>query len=240
MTNIVPLNSTKHLNTEIKESKNFSRFKTQSLIPVVVQEFAVLATEFPIVFVKNDKNGQFAPIAMMGIKNNVNLYCQTKNWQSAVTPIGFRNAPLSLMKASSNSEEAIVFIDEESDLVSSSNGNKLFDASGEQSEYLKKRSNDLMNLANFTQQTEAITAYFANLKLLAPKQLSVKLNDNNPQVNIDGVFIIDEEALNKLSIDEFLAIKNKGLLPLIYAHLTSLHQIGRLIIKQNELDNIQA
>ncbi|MBW8184431.1 SapC family protein [Shewanella nanhaiensis] len=236
MTNISPLNSSKHLNTYIKESKDFSRFAAQSLIPVVVQEFAVLATEFPIVFVKNAENGQFTPIAMMGIKNNVNLYCQTKNWEASVTPIGFSKAPLSLMQTSKESDEVMVFIDEDSKLVTSGEGNKLFDDSGEQTEYLKKRSNALLDLASFTQQTAAITQYFAELNLLAPKQLTVKLNSDSPEVNIDGVYIIDEQILNELNDEAFLTLKSKGLMPLIYAHLTSLHQIGRLITKQNELD----
>ncbi|MBE7215613.1 SapC family protein [Shewanella benthica] len=239
MTNISPLNSTKHLDIAIKESNDHSRFSEQSLIPIVVQEFAVLATEFPIVFVKNTENGQFTPIAMMGIKSNFNLYCQSNNWSAAVTPVGFSNAPLSLMQTSKNSDEIMVCIDDESELVSSE-GNKLFDASGEQTEYLKKRSNALLDLASFTQQTNGITKYFAELKLLTPKQLTVKLSDESLNVNIDGVYIIDEKALNELKDEDFLTLKNKGLLPLIYAHLTSLNQIARLIIKQNEFDNLQS
>lgn len=237
MTNISPLNSTKHLDICIKESKDYSRFSAQSLIPVVVQEFAVLATEFPIVFVKNAETGQFTPIAMMGIKNNFNLYCQTENWQSSVTPIGFSKAPLSLMQTSENSDEVMVFIDEDSELVSSAEGEKLFDKSGEQTEYLKKRSSALLDLASFTQQTASITKYFADLSLLTPKQLTVKLNHDSPNVNIDGVYIIDEKVLGELKDDDFLGLKSKGLLPLIYAHLTSLHQIARLISKQNNFDS---
>ncbi|MFT5704483.1 MAG: hypothetical protein ACI8SK_000430 [Shewanella sp.] len=240
MTNISPLSSTEHLNTSIIESKDYRRFAEQSLIPVVVQEFAVLATEFPIVFVKNTENGQFLPIAMMGIKNDFNLYCQTKDWGASVTPIGFSKAPLSLMQTSQNSDEVMVFIDEDSELVTTNEGNRLFDGSGEQTEYLKKRSNTLLDLASFTQQTVAITKYFADLNLLTPKQLTVKLSSDSPQVNIDGVYIIDEKALNELKDEEFLILKNKGLVPLIYAHLTSLHQIARLITKQNELDKAQS
>ncbi len=236
MTNISPLNSTKHLNISLKESNDYSRFSAQSLIPVIVQEFAVLATEFPIVFVKNSENGRFTPIAMMGIKNNLNLYCQSNSWTPSVTPAGFTNAPLTLMQTSQNSDEVMVCIDEESDLVSTVEGNKLFDASGEQTEYLKKRSNALLDLASFTQQTRDITKYFADLNLLTPKQLTVKLNSDSPKVNIDGVYTIDEKALNELKDEDFLTLKNKGLMPLIYAHLTSLHQIARLIIKQNQHD----
>ncbi|MCL1138944.1 SapC family protein [Shewanella pneumatophori] len=236
MANIVPLNSTAHLNSLVKESKDYSRFKNQSLIPVVAQEFATLANEFPIVFVKNSESGQFTPIAMMGIKTDENLYCQTETWTSSVTPLAFSKAPLSLMKTSEESEELMVFVDEDSELLNTTKGNRLFDDAGEQSEYLKQRSNALLDLAGFTQQTSAITKYLAELKLLTPKQLTVKLSKNSEDVNINGIYIVDEKALNELKDEDFIAIKNKGLLPLIYAHLTSLHQIARLITKQRSLE----
>ena len=53
MTNIVPLNHQQHATLKIQDKKDFTRFKEQHLIPVVVQDFIPLAAEFPIVFVKN-------------------------------------------------------------------------------------------------------------------------------------------------------------------------------------------
>ncbi|MGS0679612.1 SapC family protein [Shewanella sp. 125m-7] len=236
--NIVPLNSDNHLNLLISESQDYSRFADQNLIPVVFHEFHQLATEFPLVFVKNSETGQFIPVAMMGIKNSLNLYCQTSDWPAAVRPRGFNNAPLSLVKTSQDSDNVLVCIDTSSSLVTESNetAQRVFNDDKEQSEYLKKRTQALLEIAAFNEQTNNICQLIASKELFTVKQLTVKLAQSQQPINIDGVYVIDEQTLNQLSNEEFLSLKEKGLLPLIYAHLLSLQQIPRLIEKQNEYD----
>jgi len=237
MSKIIPLNNEIHNKLKVITSTDYSRFKNQHLIPVIAQDFLTLATEFPIVFVKNSETEQFISVAMMGIKNGINLYCQDKHWTSAVTPIAFNNAPLSLTKPSPDGEEVMVCFDESSPLVSESNGEALFNDNGEQSNYLKQRSQMLVQVADATMQTQAIVQYFAEKGLLVAKQLTVKLANEQEPFVVNGAYIIDEQALNSLTTEEFVLLRSKGLLPLIYAHLTSLHQITRLARKQDQLDN---
>ena len=233
---IAPLNSDKHLNIEIIESQDFRRFSKQHLIPVVFHEFQHLATEFPLVFVKNTETGQFIPVALMGIKSGLNLYCQQQDWQTIMRPMGFNNAPLSLVKSDSNSENVMVCVDESSELVVESGGQRLFNDNKEQSDYLKARAKALVDIASYSQQTSNICQFLASKELLTSKQLNVKLLKDEQAINIDGVYIVDEKKLNELSNEDFLTLKEKGLLPLIYAHLTSLQQLARLIDKQNQYD----
>ena len=54
--------------------------------------------------------------------------------------------------------------------------------------------------------------------------------------NIDGIYVIDEKALNELPDEDFLAFRKQGLLPLIYAHLSSLQQLRRISELQYEAD----
>lgn len=233
---IAPLSSEKHLNIEIKESHDFRRFSEQHLIPVVFHEFQHLATEFPLVFVKNSETGQFIPVALMGIKNGLNLYCQQQDWPAVLRPMGFNNAPLSLMKTDEKSENVMVCVDESSELVVAHGGQRLFNEAKEQSDYLKARTKALIDMASYSQQTSNICQFLAAKELLIEKQLGVKLLKDKQAINIDGVYIIDEKKLNELSNEDFLTLKEKGLLPLIYAHLTSLQQLARLIDKQNQYD----
>jgi hypothetical protein len=237
--NIVPLNSDKHLQIAITESKDYRRFAEQHLIPVVFHEFQHLGSEFPLVFVKNSETGQFIPVALMGIKNGLNLYCQQDNWQPVIRPLGFNNAPLSLVKTNEKSEDVMVCIDEDSELIVDNSGHRLFNDNKEQSEYLKSRTQALLDIASYSQQTASICQFLASKELLTPKQLSVKLLKNEQVINIDGVYIVDEKQLNNLSDENFLLLKNKGLLPLIYAHIISLQQLPRLIEKQNQYDMSQ-
>lgn len=233
---MTPLNNKQHANLKIQQSNDVSRFKKQHLIPITVQDFIPLSTEFPVVFVKNEETGQFTSVAMMGIRSGINLYCQDVNWSCAVAPIGFHNAPLSLVKTSENSDEVIVCFDEKSSLISTDKGEALFDEEGQQTGFLNRKTQALLNVAEFTEQTQAIINILAQKKLLTSKQLNVKLTSEQEPVLISGIYLIDEKALNALSTEEFEDFRTKGLLPLIYAHLASLHQITRLTMKQNEFE----
>lgn len=234
MSTAIPLTNESHRQVRIVSNEDYSRFKTAHIIPVVASEIPVLASEFAIVFVKNSETEKYTPAAMMGLKPGENLYCQSKYWQPAVKPLGFSNAPLSLVKTSENSDEVMVFIDPESDLVSNEDGERLFADSGEQTEYLKKRTDALLDVAALTQQTEVITEYLANLNLLKPQKLSIQLPEQ-ANINIDGIYVIDDNSINSLSDEQFLELRKKGLLALIYAHRASLSQVARLIKHYSKL-----
>jgi hypothetical protein len=234
---MIPLNNKKHANIKIKKNNDVSRFKKQQLIPVTLQDIIPLSGEFPIVFVKNEETGQFSCVAMMAIRPNLNLYCQEVKWSHHVLPLGFNNSPFSLVKKSEQSDEAIVCIDESSPLVNPDVGDLLFDEEGNQTEYLKKRSEALLQIAQFTQQTSNVIQLFAQKKLLVSKKLNIQLIQESEPVELSGLYLIDEKVLNALPKEDFEELRVKGLLPIIYAHLASLHQITRLTIKQNSFDN---
>jgi len=236
MTNIIPLHHQTHASLKVKNSNDFTRFKEQHLIPVVIQDFIPLASEFPIVFVKNTETGQFTAVAMMGIKPNINLYCQTPSWSAEVIPSSFFNYPFSLARQNEDKDDCFVCIDTESALVNEAQGQALFDEKGEQTDYLKARTEHLLNIAQRHEQAANITQYFASKKLLTLKTLNLNLGENQ-KFTLDGLYVIDEKKLDALSDDEFNELRSKGLLPIIYAHLSSMHQIARLAKKQINLDN---
>jgi hypothetical protein len=234
MNNLVPLNNVKHAKVKIKPSTDYSRFKDQQLVPVVLTEFTRMASEFPIVFVKNTDTGQFVAVAMMGLKAQQNLYCQYSIWTAPVTPLSFTNAPFSFAKESETSEKMTLCLNEECELVNKKSGEALFTNEGEQTNYLKKRTESLLNFVEASQQTQVIIQLLADKKLFTQRQFTVKLAADSEPCKIEGMYIIDEQVLNKLSNKNFNDLKTKGLLGLIYAHLTSIHQITRLVEKHQQ------
>ncbi|MCJ8303190.1 SapC family protein [Shewanella sp.] len=235
MTQITPLNNEHHSNLKITSSTDFSRFKEQHLIPLIAHDFIPLASEFSIVFVKNEETGQFTAVAMMGIKPGINLYCQDDKWEPSVMPSSFLNSPLSLHIQDENSDDCFVGIDLDSPLVSTDNGQALFNSEGEQTDYLKSRTEHLLDVTGKYEQTQKITQHLASKRLLTLKKLNINLGKDEKYA-IDGLYIIDENVLNDLCQDDFNDLREKGLLPLIYAHLSSMHQIGRLAKKQIQFD----
>jgi len=233
---VVPLNQEKHANVRLIESNDFSRFKNQHLIPVIAQDVFALAAEFPIVFVKNSESDEFVMVALMGLKDNQNLFCQDTEWKSHVAPSSFTSAPLSVALIEKGSDQVVVCIDEDSPLVSQTQGESLFSEDGEKTEYLQKRIESVMRIAEQTVQTQNLCKLFATKNLLSSHQLTIKHREDAPQYLIEGIYTVDDKLLDKMPIEEFADLRKNSLLPLIYAHLTSLNQFRRLSLLQYQAD----
>jgi len=232
----VPLQNDKHAKLKITESSDYTRYKDLHLIPILAQDFFTLCAEFSLVFVKDSRGEQFVPVAIMGLREGHNLFCQTQEWKSRVIPIRFNNAPFSMVRVDSTGDQLAVLIDEESSMLSETEGESLFKEDGEKTAYLEQRIEDVMTTAEQTVQTEAICKLFKEKDLLATKQLQLQHRQDSPRYNIDGIYTIDEKRLNALSEDDFLDLRKQGMIPLIYAHLSSLQQLRRVSEMQYNAD----
>ena len=238
MSTPVPLASDKHAELKVKQSGDYTRYKNQNLIPIVVKDFYTLAAEFPLVFVMGQNPGEFVPVAIMGLKDGYNLYCQTEHWGAQVVPVSFNNAPFSIARVEQDQDQFVVLIDEDSPLVSKTDGEAIFADNGEKSEYMQQRVDALMDITQQTIQTQKVCKLFSTKNLLITHQIQMRHRPDGVLYKIDGIHIIDEPALNALSDEDFLALRRQGLLPLIYAHLASLQQLRR--ISQLQYDSDQA
>ncbi len=232
----VLLNFKQHGNLRLRELRDFTKFRTMHLVPVVFHEFYGLATEFPLVFVRNSETGGFVPVALMGLSKGHNLYCQQPEWKSSFVPTTFTLAPLSVQRLPENEEEAVIAIDEESDLVSETTGEPMFTADGEYTEYLKARINHVVTVTRQSLQSAALCQWLTEKNLFRSKPLAFQLSRNATRYELEGVYSVDEEALAKLSDEEYLELRRRGVMPLIYSHLTSVHQFDRLLRLQTQAD----
>jgi len=232
----VPLQNDRHAKLKIIESGDYTRYKDQHLIPVLAKDFFTLCAEFPVVFVKDSGGEQFVPVAIMGLREGHNLFCQTEEWKARVIPVRFNNAPFSIVRVDDKSDQLAVLVDEESAMFSETEGEPLFKEDGEKTAYLEKRMDSILNTAQQTVQTEGICKLLKEKDLLATQQLQLQHRQDSPRYNIDGVYTIDEKKLNELPDEDFLDLRKQGLIPLIYAHLSSLQQLRRISEMQYNAD----
>ena len=236
MTQIVPLTHEKHGNLRLREQRDFSDHKKTNFVPVVFQEFSALATEFPLVFVRNKKTGDFVPSAIMGLDRETNLYCQTSTWEPTFIPTSFTLAPLVVTQLGLDGEEPVIAIDEESSLLSDTIGEKLFDADGEASKYLKMKIENVVKVTEQSIQALEICRYMAEKQLLTSRTLKLQYSEESQKYEVEGVFVIDEQVLKSLPDQQFKELHQRGLLAMIYAHLVSLQQVHRLSRMQHQYD----
>ncbi|PCI07060.1 multidrug transporter [bacterium] len=236
MSSPVPLLNDKHANLKVISTGDYTRYKENHLISIVTQDFFTLTAEFPLVFVKGNEANEFIPVAIMGLREGQNLYCQTEKWIGQVIPLSFGSAPFSIARTSPESEEFAVLIEEDSPLVSDTEGEALFTESGERTEYLERRVESMTQLAQHILHTKAVCKLLADNKLFSTQRLQLKHRPDAKTYNIDGVYTVNEEALNGLPDEDFLKLRTSGLLPMIYAHLSSLQQLRRISQMQYEAD----
>ncbi|WP_438865439.1 SapC family protein [Neptunicella sp.] len=229
---IVPLNKEQHAKTRIKASTNFAHGAGQHLIPVVIHEYVQVSSELPIIFVKESPESErFISCTLMGLSQGENLYCGGDTWDEPYVPAALRNYPLSIAKADAEGKELLVCVDESSNLVNKKEGELLFDAKGEQTDFLKKRTEQTGRFIENMQITANFINFLKEKELLVSNDLTVKL-ENGDNYNINGIYRIDEEKLAKMDAKDFEDIRQRGLLPAIYAHLNSLQQIQRVARKK--------
>lgn len=223
--NIVPLQKDIHAGVRIDDT-DMSQLAGQHLAPVILHEFTRLASEYPVAFVKNVETGQFQSVCVLGVKPKENRFIKDGRWLGGYLPMSLRQAPLCLVPAAGNSEQFMVGINETSSRISLDQGQPLFTENGEETEYFHARRQALIDYFENERVSQQITQFIAQSGLLVEQE--VTLNSQGENLVINGVYIIDEQKLGALSDTDFLSLRNKGVLPALYAQLISLQQLQRL------------
>ena len=221
-----------HNQIKIKHSNDYQHAKDQQVVPLIVHEFARASAEMPIVFVKNSETGEFQAVALLGLSQNENLFYSEKKWLSPYLPALISHHPFALIPSQNDENQLQMVLKEDSHLVSKTDGDLLFDDEGNETEYLTKRKNSLGNYFESNHVTKAFIKQLSDKSLLSQQNLSLDLNGE--KIAINGVYLVDEKALNSLSDEDFLELRKKGYLAPIYSHLSSLHQLSRLAKLKSE------
>jgi hypothetical protein len=197
---------------------------------VAAAEFGDVAREFPIVFVRagDDGDGQpaIAPVAVFGLVQHQNLYVEGTQWRAAYMPATLRAYPFCIGRV--DAERFAICFDVAWAGLSGTEGEPLFDASGEQSPYLKEVQTQLETLEAEVQRTRLICRRLRELELLRDMRFNATLPDGS-QLGVDGFLTVDETKLNELSEAAVVELHRNGLLALVHAHHVSLGNMRRLL-----------
>lgn len=228
MSKMVALDKNRHRNYRIEQG-DLGHSAGQQSCPALMGEFAQLAAEYPIVFVRSGDGDELRSIAMLGIKPGKNLFWQNNQWQGAYVPAALRAHPFATAGIGGQGDQFAICLDESSSRVMSSGvaGEPLFDNKGEQTEYLANISCFLAELRTQVSLSNDFVRYLNENALLEEQVVLVNL-PGGVDHRLTGVFRVSEKALNGLSDGDFLALRKRGYLPAIYTHLNSLRQVNNL------------
>lgn len=193
-------------------------------------EFGDVARDFPIVFVNagEDEAGQpaIAPIAVLGMVQNDNLFVENKAWRAQYMPAVLANYPFAVGRL--DAERFAICFDAAWAGLSGTEGEPLFTPEGEPSDFLKRVQAQLETLEGEIQRTKLMCRRLRELDLLRDMRFDATLPDGR-KFAVDGFLTVDEKKLNNLDATDVLDLHRNGLLGLVHAHYVSMGNMRKLL-----------
>ncbi|WOH37758.1 SapC family protein [Thalassotalea fonticola] len=230
MADIQAINNKIHSNIKIKHNPALAQSANRHFVPLVVQEFAAASQDFPIVFIKDSETGQFRAIALLGLKPEENLFVSEDSWLATYKPQSLSLYPF-LFSQQEGSDQGVLCFDVESDLVNEEEGDALFDSDGKQSTWLNNKAESVVKFIENNYATQGFIKMLIERDLLTAQTLNLKL-ENEQEYALNGLYTINEKALNELSDEQFSILRTSGALKAIYASLLSMQCIHNLASKK--------
>lgn len=226
MTNLVNLDRVAHRNLRVVEERAFSVCKELTSCAVSLNEIARLVVEYPIVFAKNGETGEFVCIVLFGVSPETNLYWENDRWNSHTVPMNVGRQPFFVTFSEpaggdSPTQQGITCIDLDNPGVQAITGEALFDGDGDYTPYLRHKMNLLAELIDGERRSRLFTARAAELGLIRPIQLELKIPGSETR-KFSGLYSIDEQKLRSLDATTAGELNSSGYLHAMYAMLSSL------------------
>ena len=235
MTQLVELNPEKHGDFKVKNNSALMVAKNQHTIGLRVTELSKASCNFPIFFSRMDETGDWSLSAITSYHVDSNLFIQKGHWLATYYPSAMQTFPIFLMNKPSAEKNYTLGIIEDNPAFSKDEGEPLFDEKGNASIYLSRAKALLENGINDTVHTFQFLEAIKQHDLFKALDLQVQYVDGTLNT-IKGLHSVDEEKLANLKAEDYLALREKGYLPAIYAMLTSLYQLNALLRMHNNVE----
>lgn len=230
--NFVPLDKEKHKDLKIAVTTAFSFAKNTHLAAASIREFAQLAATMPLVFIEDTAAKRHHVVTVLGLEQGQNLFLTGDKWAGPHVPMNILRYPFDVRP---DGDKLGIFIDENTDLASDE-GQPLFTAEGEPSEFLASRQKFLGDLANSEMLTQRFVDKVVELDLLDQIQIRVTYQDGTAR-NVTGMMSINEKKLLELPDETVVELHKAGFLGAMYAVMMSVGQLNRLVELSNGTDN---
>ena len=226
MTELAQISPERHAKKAWKQATDYAFAAEDTFIPLVGAELSKVMPAMPIGFITQEVGYQLA--AITSLQPRTNLYVTSNGeWLGPYVPAALRAYPFRLVRQE-NAEDFTLCINEASGLVfdSDEDGNAFFDDQEEPSLGIKDIINFLTEVEVSRAGTQAAVNALADAGLIIPWALELKLHEE--VMPVEGLFHVDEAALNKLNEPDFLALRKAGGLAVAYAQLLSMNQLAEL------------
>lgn len=241
----VALNRAEHRDLRLKSVPSMKFAMNTHSVPLTAVEFGLAARDLLIVFAGADAASS-GPIALLGLRQNENLYVDaTGQWApNTYVPAFVRRYPFVLAEKPEGQPggDFAVFLDASFEGFNATDGQRLFNEDGTDTELLKNAVGFLGEFQQNIERTRIFMQYLVKHDLLEAR--NVQLHKGEPEsgrgITLNGLFMVNEEKLRALDEKVTHELLREGVLAWIYAHLLSLGNIDRLARRLDERERAEA
>jgi hypothetical protein len=209
---------------------DWSMAKELNAMFVAAVEFGDVCREFPIVFVRAGKepdgSDSIAPIAVLGLTQNDNLYLTGERWRAQYMPAILRMYPFCIARL--DEEQFAICVDTSFSRTNEAGGQRVFEDDGKPAPLLEEMRKQLETLEAEIQRTRAVGKRLLELGLLKEMRFDATLPDGT-QHTVDGFLTIDDQKATDLPESVVYELHRNGMLALMHMHWVSLGNMRRLV-----------
>ncbi len=237
MPTLTELSPTRHAGMKVRPHCVIDIVGKQHVITVRAAEVGLAAGGMPIFVTASTQSGQRGLSAVVSLEDGNNMLVENGEWVGHYEPAVMRSYPLFLMQSDTDPRGYSVGIDEASDAFSESDGEALFDDTGNASALQSQKVKLLEASIEDDRQTHFFLKRLDELGLLRSVDLLIHYESGEGKT-IKGLQTIDEDALMQLEGDTLTQLHQDGYLLIMHAMLLSISQMNRLIRAQNSRDDL--
>jgi len=223
----VPVSFQRHAGWSVKSGANYAFAKNTNSVPLTALEFPNAAQEYAIVFAGT--GDVIIPVVILGVMDNQNLYVDDAGkWSAKYIPAFVRRYPFVFSTADSGANFTLCMDEDFPGCNQSGVGERLFDAEGERTQYLRTVLNFLSEYQAHFKRTQLFCGKLKELGLLEPMQAQFTLPSGRKS-SLTGFLAINREKLRALPGDTLAELSKTGELELMYTHLQSMRNFAEML-----------
>jgi len=238
MTQLQELTKASHADLKVNTQSTISYAAKAHIMSIRVTEVGKAATSLPVFITKNQHNGYWGISVVTSVQPGRNLFIENEQWTASYQPTCMQTHPLYLMKSPSKENSYTIGVYPNEQDFSKDKGEALFDGEGKATEYLSR----VTALLEADIKNDIHTVEFLNeldqMGLLKAIDLQVHYQEGSVQT-IQGLYTINEEAMQLLSAEQLAHLNTKGYLAPIHAILLSILQLNSIVKKNNANDELK-
>ncbi|WP_322529111.1 SapC family protein [Salinicola sp. LHM] len=230
MTEWIALSRTRHTDSHFLPRQGYAFAADRQVTPILLAELGKLLPHYPLGFVQ--QGDQFQPVALLGLSGPNRYLHPDGRWMADYVPAGLRGYPFTLANAEDNQQVLCIDHDHIQEEPNDSVSEALFDDEGSLSQRVQQTLDFLQQCESNRQLTIRACQTLGELGLIEPWPLQIGRGEDQTPLQVQGLFRINEKALNALEPTAFADLRKHGALALAYAQLFSLNQLHQLIERE--------